>query len=157
MITLDQMIKTAEDQARRVLIGTKEELVPAWVMVSLGKAEIVATPWDGYINKQLVIEAMRALMRERQVQAYSLVVEAWFVTANAIDDEYTGPPPSERTDRKECVVAMAANKAGEHRHLHLEIIRDKKGRCVELRRLSPEDRITSWIFDNLLDDGRRMH
>jgi hypothetical protein len=155
-MTLDDMIQLAEEQARRVMIGTKEQLTPMWLMLNWdGKIEIAATPWGSSAEKHLVVEAMRNLMRERQVIAYSLLTEAWMarVQSEEIKKPYTGPPPSERADRRESVVAVAANRAGQSKHRHWETIRDKKGRCRELRRLGgPEDQISSYIFDNLLED-----
>lgn len=152
---LDEMMRLAEEQARRVLLGTKDELCPTWLLVKPGHIEILGTPWSGDEGKHLAVEGMRTVMRRRNIEAYSLLVEAWFATEPAPIREYTGPRPSERPDRREAVVIMAANKRGEHRHCHFEIIRDKQGRCKELRRLGgPEDQITSALFDNLLADNR---
>jgi hypothetical protein len=160
-MTLDEMIQLAEDQARRTMIGTKEELAPMWLTLDVdGKVEIVATPWSGGHEKELTIELMRVSMRARQIVAYSLLTEAWMARASAEEVKtggYIGKPPSERADRVEAVVAMAANKAGEHRYKNWQTIRDKKGRCKELRPLvGPEDQLMS-IFDNLLDDHRRSN
>lgn len=156
-MTLDEMMKLAEDQARRVLLGTTEELMPSWLFVDgAGKIQIFATPWGNTEEKHLTVEAMRAIMHTEQAQAYSLLTEAWMATVEGDEAKrpYDGPPPSERPDRQECVVMMAANRAGEHRHVHLKIVRGKKGECAELKRIDgPEDRI-STLFDNLLADNR---
>jgi hypothetical protein len=154
---LEHMIKLAEDQARRVLIGTREELTPLWLVQSQGKLEVIATPWADSEQKSMTVELMRALMREQSATAYSLLTEAWYsvLPAAEVGPEYTGPPPSERADRKEAVIAMAASRDGTHIYRHWEIVRDFQGRTRELRRLDgPEDRISSGIFDNLLMDDR---
>jgi hypothetical protein len=160
-VTLDEMLTLAETQARTVMIGTQEELTPVWLMLGWdGNVEIVATPWFNDEQKHLVIEAMRLLMREKQVSAYSFLTEAWMarISGKEAGKEYKGPPPSQRADRQEAVVVMAANRAGEHRYRNYETVRDKRGRCTELRRLGgAEDRISSYIFDNLLDDKRRAN
>jgi hypothetical protein len=155
---LEHMIKLAEDQARRVLIGTREELTPMWLVHSQGKLEVIATPWEDSEQKRMTVELMRVMMREQRATAYSLLTEAWYsvVSAEEAGKEYTGPPPSERADRKEAVIAMAASRDGTHVYRHWEIVRDFQGRTRELRRLDgPEDRISSGIFDNLLADDRR--
>jgi hypothetical protein len=157
---LENMIKLAEDQARRVLIGTREELTPIWLVQSEGKVEVTATPWANNDQKRMTVEFMRRRMREQNATAYSLLTEAWYSVISVLEaaKEYTGPPPSERADRKEAVVAMAADRDGKHIYRHWEIIRDHQGRTRELRRLDgPEDRISSGIFDNLLDDRRRAN
>lgn len=158
-MNLDDMMRLGEDQARLVLLKTREELVPQWLYVNgEGKTIIVATPWENSDQKHMVVEIMRRAMKRDQASAYSLVVEAWFahVTGEeATQKEYLGPPVRERADRRECVVIMAANRVGEHKHCHLEIVRDHQHRCRELKRLDgPEDQITSAIFDNLLADNR---
>jgi hypothetical protein len=157
-MTLEDMIKLAESQARTVLIGTKAELTPMWLILDWkGEIEIVATPWNSPHQKHVVTAAMRETMRETGIIAYSLLVEAWFsrLSAKEAGKEYKGPPPSERADRQEAVVALACNRDGRTLYHNWEIKRDKKGRCIELLRLDgPEDRITSAIFDNLLDERK---
>jgi hypothetical protein len=158
-MTLDDMVRLAEDQARRVLIGTKEALMPQWLLASLDRTTIYATPWGGNDEKHRVIAAMGRLMRAEQVHAYSLLVEAWFAVEKLGPGEkapsladYEGPPVRERPDRREAVIITAENRYGEHRNRHLEIIRDKKGRCAKLNSfVGPEDRITG-IFDGLLGE-----
>ncbi len=160
-MTLDEMMRLAEDQARRVLIGTKEELMPSWLMVDgVGKVQIFATPWRNTEEKHLTVEAMRLIMRQSQAQAYSLLTEAWMATVTGEEAKrpYEGPPPSERPDRTEAVVVMAANRAGEHRYHTLRIVRGKKGVCDALERLDgSEDMFSSTLFDNLLQDKERAN
>ena len=157
-MTLEDMLNLAEQQAQRVLLGTKEELMPSWLLVTgKGAVEIYATPWSNTREKHLVTLCMKDIMREKHCTAYSLLVEAWMATVAGEEakEPYDGPPPSERPDRQECVVIMAVDHAGKHVHKHLMIKRDAEGRCAELRRLDgPEDKITSMIFDNLLHRGR---
>lgn len=157
-MTLEEMVNLAEQQAQRVLLGTKEELMPSWLLVTgRGDVEIYATPWSNTREKNLVTLCMKDIMREKHCTAYSLLVEAWMatVTGDEAKKPYDGPPPSQRSDRQECVVITAADHAGQHAHKHLQIERDAEGRCAKLTRLDgPEDKITSEIFDNLLDRGR---
>lgn len=160
MTSLEELLDLAEAQARRVLIGTKEELTPMWLMVDAeNRVQVVATPWRDNREKHLTVRVMRLSMREQQIVAYTLLVEAWFAVASAKEmggKEYKGPPPSERADRKEAVCVIGCNRAGQSLFRQWEIVRDKRGRCAELRRLNaPDDKVTSAIFDNLLQpEGR---
>jgi hypothetical protein len=160
-MSLDEMLTLAENQARTVMIGTKVELTPVWLMVTWdGKIEIFATPWGSDLEKRLAIEAMRLTMREKQVQAYSMLTEAWMARATPDEvkqQEYSGLPPSQRADRQEAVVIMAANRDGETRYRTLETVRARNGKCAELRQLSTEEHQFTGIFDNLLDDKRRAN
>lgn len=157
-MTLDDMMQLAEDQARRILLRTRAELIPQWVYVKGdGNVNIVATPWHNNHEKHLAVELMRKAMKLDQATAYSLLVEAWFkqIEGPEAQKPYTGPPPSELPDRKEAVVISAADREGNSLHRHFEIIRDHQARCIELKRMDwPEDRITSAVFDNLLADDR---
>jgi hypothetical protein len=159
-MTLEEMVGLAEDHARRILVGTKEELLPQWLIVGADdKIEIWATPWSSASEKRLVVEAMRSTLRQGHAKAYSLLVEAWYsvLPASEAPTEYTGPPPSERPDRQEAVVVTAANREGEVVYRQWEIVRSSKGggKCIDLRRLDgPEDRMTSALFDNLLDERK---
>jgi hypothetical protein len=160
-MTLDDMVRLAREHATRVMVGSKAELTPAWLLITAkGDIEIFATPWGDDRQKRTVIEVMRDVMREKHATAYSMVTEAWMARATAEEAksaEYSGLPPSQRADRQEAVVIMAANKDGEHRYETLATMRGDKGKCVELRQLSgTEDQFTG-IFDNLLDDKRRAH
>jgi hypothetical protein len=157
-MTLDEMMQRAADQARLVMVGTKRELEPSWLLITgKGDVEIFMTPWGNDREKRMVIETMRDVMREKRCTAYSFLTEAWMAHATAEerkDGEYHGPPASERPDREECVMTMAANKAGEHRYQMFETVRGVDGTCAELRPSSKEQQWTG-IFDNLLDDKRR--
>jgi hypothetical protein len=160
-MTLDDMIRLAREHANRIMVGTKEELSPAWLLITgKGAIEIFATPWGNNREKYIVIETMRDIMREKNATAYSMLTEAWMLRVQGVgitEENYKGPMPSESPDRQECVVMMAANRDGEHRYQTLETVRGAEGKCVELRPLSgTEDRFMG-IFDNLLVDKRRMH
>jgi hypothetical protein len=160
-MTLDDMIRLAREHATRVMVGSKDELTPAWLVISgKGAIEIFATPWGNNLEKQLVIETMRDVMRENHATAYSMLTEAWMLRVHGVgitEENYKGPMPSESPDRQECVVIMAANRDGEHRYQSMETVRGDEGKCVELRPLSgSEDRFTG-IFDNLLVNKRRAN
>ena len=158
-MTLEKMVGLAELHARTMLIGTKEQLVPTWlVLTGNAEIEILATPWQNSNQKLLTVDAMRVILRNDGATAYSLLVEAWYsvLPASEVGKEYAGPPPSERADRRELVVAVAANHWGQHVHRQWEIVRDKHGRTIDLRPLGgPEDRISSSVFDNLLESKGR--
>ena len=158
-MTLDEMVKLAREHATRVMVGLQDDLTPAWLLITAkGDIEIFMTPWGNDREKHLVIETMRDIMREKRATAYSMLTEAWMACATPEETksgDYSGLPPSQRADRQECVVMMAADKAGDSRYQSLETVREAEGKCIELRQLSTvEDRFTG-IFDNLLMDDRR--
>jgi hypothetical protein len=108
-----------------------------WLMLKGdGSIEIAATPFIGGADyKRVLVAAMRERMREAQVTAYSFLVR-------------------ERADRREAVIITAANHWGQSAHRSLEIIRDKRGKCTELRRQDGSEDIISGIYDNLLETRR---
>ncbi len=73
-MTLEEMMRLGEEQARRVLIGTKEDLLPSWMLADgEGKVTIVATPWRNNDEKTHgrggLREAMRGMRNRRLYSA----------------------------------------------------------------------------------------
>jgi hypothetical protein len=133
---LDALLELAGDHARRVLVEMKEaELTPTFLMIT--DRETIFTPalWRDEREKAAILAAVRAIMKKRGVVRYSMVSEAW----TAMQPEGwkpgmpQGPLPGDRPDRKEVVIAIAADKATSKSRTW-DIIRGESGSIVELRR-----------------------
>ncbi len=154
-MTLEEMMRLGEEQARRVLIGTKEDLLPSWMLADgEGKVTIVATPWRNNDEKHMVAEVMREAMRGLRIDAYTVLIEVWLLRVKGPPPkEYKGPAPSDSPDREEAVILVGATRAGEHVHKHWITKRDAAGVCIALESMGdPETQLVSDIFDNLLVD-----
>ena len=133
---LDALLELAGDHARRVLVEMKEaELTPTFLMIT--DRETIFTPalWRDEREKAAILAAVRAIMKKRGVVRYSMVSEAW----TAMQPEGwkpgmpQGPLPGDRPDRKEVVIAIAADKATSKSRTW-DIIRGESGSVAELRR-----------------------
>jgi hypothetical protein len=157
---LDKLLELAERQARMVLLDLRlPSLMAAWVlMTKKGKFEIVATPWRDEAEKQLYADMLRAMMRKKQVMAYSFVTEAWTRHLEADEwDNDSGLPvdgiePRNYAGREEVVIACACSKDIARwkqwrivREATTEVIIDLKERPLPESESPPE----SWMVELL--------
>jgi hypothetical protein len=155
---LDQLIELAERQARLVLLELKlPKLMPAWVLMDKSrKPEIVATPWNDELEKQLYADILRTLMRQKNVIAYSFVSEAW--TRSLEPGEWDkdsnrpldGLTAGQHPARQEAVIAYAGSR-DLSRWKQWRIVREATTeRIVDLQEQTlPECEVESWISDLL--------
>ena len=132
---LDALLEIAGGHARAVLVDMKEaELMPTFVMIADGETLFAPTPWRDEKDKARYLGALRAMMKKRGVTRYSMVSEAW--TAKQPEGWKPGMPqgplPGDRPDRKEVVIAIAADKTNAKSRTW-DIVRGESGAVVELR------------------------
>ena len=165
MVSLDTLLDQAESNARRILVGTREELMPVWVILNEeDEATIAGTPWHNDDEKIVLMAAMQEEMRKMGATAYVVTIEYWFTDmpfayTSKIDPMNFRPLVMPRNDpkRREGIVFQACNKA-ESRIRTCEILRDKKGRCAELKRLDgAQDKFEGPMVRNLLLAGEKLH
>jgi hypothetical protein len=144
-MTIDELLKAAEGQARRVMIGGKEELTPIAHMIRPnGQSIVLATPWRNATEKDITLRTLAALMRDDQIVRYSMLHEGWMRTAEP--GEFTPEqeaaivsgdlmpsidPIAQHPKRIEVVIAIGVEKGGKTIRMW-ETKRDKRGNCVEL-------------------------
>jgi hypothetical protein len=150
-MTLDELLDAAEGQARRVLIGGKEELTPLAHLVRPHHGDIViATPWRNATEKDITFRTLAALMRDDQIVRYALLHEGWMRSAEPgeLSDEQVErikaggalpriDPICQHPKRIEVVIAIGVEK-GRKAVRMWETKRDKRGNCVELAAIDTE-------------------
>jgi hypothetical protein len=151
--TLDKMLELAEGQTRHMLIGTKEQLMPVFFILT-GEDEImiVGTPWRGDTEKALISAQLREMMKECEAKAYLFITEAWISPQPKgwkLGDPDDGLAPSERPDREEIVQAMAVN-GFETKFRNWKIIRAPDGSCADLKLDDKGISVYVSRFDGLL-------
>lgn len=152
MMNLDEMIDHAINFARSQLIGLPDaELMPMWLIQGQEQDVIVGTPFDGPKSKDMAAEKISQLLREERATSYSYMAEAWSAIENV--DHPIGLAPRDREDRREVVLVMARNRAGESKTRVWEIIRGPDGVVTELKaNAAPSDGSFSGRFHNLFDE-----
>jgi hypothetical protein len=148
---LERLIDMAEAQARRILLGTKAQLVPAFVCETPSGAEILGCPWGGNDEKEMAIQVVKGRMNSMGCTRYSFLTEAWMAIA-PVGYKEGDPmlPPSKHPDRMECVTALATDGVTTIFRIW-KIKRDWKGACVGLdRQTDLESDHTVSRFANLL-------
>jgi hypothetical protein len=125
--------------AETVLVLKHEpELAPMFHMLDEeGNSVIAPVIWRDENEKHAILAGMKILMRQEEIVAYSMVSEAW-AAVQPKDWKPSmpyGPMPSERPDRKEVVIAIAADKIRAISR-SWDIVRGEAGSIVKLE-LSP--------------------
>lgn len=132
---LDALLELAGDHARHVLVEMKQaDLMPTFLMIADGENILMPTPWRDEDEKRIMLLAARSIMKERGVTRYSMVSEAWTATQPEgwKPGMPQGPLPADRPDRKEIVLAIAADKANTKSRTW-DIVRGESGGVVDLR------------------------
>jgi hypothetical protein len=132
---LDALLDKAGQHARIVLVEMKEtELLPTFLMIAAEENILMPARWGDEAEKRLILRAAREIMKEKGVTRYSMVSEAW--TAKQPEGWKPGMPqgplPSDRPDRKEVVIAIAADKTVTKSRMW-DIVRGEGGSVVDLR------------------------
>ena len=132
---LDALLDKAGQHARIVLVEMKEtELLPTFLMIAAEENILMPARWGDEAEKRLILRAAREIMKEKGVTRYSMVSEAW--TAKQPEGWKPGMPqgplPSDRPDRKEVVIAIAADKTATKSRVW-DIVRGEGGSVVDLR------------------------
>lgn len=140
MLNVDELLDHAVEHARKVLVGKpKAALMPTWLIQVKDQTMILGTPWDGDNDKDIVITAMRMLMKLRDVQSYSFMSEAWKATESL--DNPIGLMPRDREDKVEVLIINACDRKG------------GKIRFYEIKR-GPDAVVTDLVLDIHGDDDR---
>jgi hypothetical protein len=133
---LERMLDNAGAHAENLLIDQHEdELLPFFHMITADGENILApTPWRDEDDKRDMLGSIRLFMRMKNVVRYSVVSEAW--AASQPKDWKPGqdisPMPSERPDRREIVIAIAADKERTVSR-SWDIVRGEAGSIVKLQ------------------------
>lgn len=146
--TPSSLLEDAITHARSVLINTKSSLLPTFVAATPSGLAVIATPWSDSREKRAAGEAVRAYLHQHHATAYSFVSEVW-TAQQSHDPSVAQLTPSQRSDRKECVLAFATDGLTPVTRL-LEIKRFPDGACVALtEEPSLPDAFEGWLLDLL--------
>jgi hypothetical protein len=100
-----------------------------WILMG-DEISIIPTPWNNDFEKQIYIAAMRMLIAERKIEAYSFFTEAWLATVGKHQKELEGIPPSERSDRKDILMVISRHRDGDHCMTQYNVDYDETGKVT---------------------------
>ncbi len=113
-MTLDEMLKNAEEFAIKTFHETGS-VSPMWVAESANNERfVIATPWGSREEKEMVVQGLRALFKEKKVQRFSFIVEAWVVQPSdgkIPESMKLGASLSTHPERRELLMIRAEDKA----------------------------------------------
>lgn len=93
------------------------ELITKWVVEDKNDARILVV-FTSDIPKESMIEKMREMAADHDIVRYAVETEAWMAVGG-------GAPPSQRPDRMEAIVVMAADRQDNNLLASVEI--ERKG------------------------------
>lgn len=136
MVTLDQLLDIAETQARDVLlVERRPELVATFILVGpTDEATVASCPWDGELDKQIMLAALKKKAHEMGAVALSHLSEAWISPTYKTQAEVdAAPPPSQLPkDLRREAIMIAATDGITTKVRILDIERDWKGKVSAL-------------------------
>lgn len=127
MLSLDEMLRLAGEQARKILIEMGHpNLMPCYVLAGAkGDMLVVGCAWSNDDEKAAALIEVRRVARDHGAVALSFVSEVWMVDSREMPDALM-MRPSENPKRREYVFAVATD--GERTAAaRQQIIRDKPG------------------------------
>jgi hypothetical protein len=137
MTRLDTLLGDVEAFARKRLIGAPPAaMLERFCIVenAAGERAVLECGWNGEDDRQRTLRALKHTMRELGAVAYCIVSEAWTASYRAPAATAWRRPevmPEARPDRKEVVMAIAANRQT-HEFKVWAIVRDKAGQVTGL-------------------------
>lgn len=154
MITLKELLDISEKGARKNIKNQpRGQLMPTFIGVpESGEVLIIGAPFNGDLEKQMVIATVRAKFRECNIKAYAMVSECWLSIRANMDEVRRGPRPGLDPDRQEAVAIVASDGFNSlARYLRME--RDSIGNVIKLIKDPPEDVAdSSGRFLNILSN-----
>lgn len=132
---VDLMIGHDYEMAKDYLVGHKDrQLLPTWsILAGNGQLALVATPFDGESQKEMVAQAMQKMMGEMNAIRYTFASECWMAKVDKDEWEKDKRLPSERDNRIEALVIIGCDRERVSSAMY-EIVRDDEGCVVELKR-----------------------
>lgn len=98
--------------------NTEGKILPTWFFLLKDNSIVeLVTPFRNNFEKDIIDKAIRKVVVAKDVQRYAFTSEVWY--AISIEryvkklSDYKGLPPSKRPDRKEALMLVAEDKAGE--------------------------------------------
>jgi hypothetical protein len=115
---MDTKLKEMHEQAclcGEHIMHEKNEISGAFFLLLInGEVKRFDTPWDDEQEKYMYIGVMRVILRERMIDAYSFVTEAWMAKINPrTQQDLMNIPPRERSDREDILMILSRNRDGE--------------------------------------------
>jgi hypothetical protein len=118
-----------------------------------GKVSVVNTPWRSPEEKPYYIRAIRQILADLEIEAYSFVTEAWLATVDPrTQKELMNVPPKERSDREDCLIIMSRHRDGEHYSTKYHVEYDVSGRVTLGEAEDMGQHMSQGLMGNLFEE-----
>jgi hypothetical protein len=91
----------------------KAMCLPTWLMWEQNAVTYIETPWEDSREKEATVLMMRdAIARRHEVDAYSLLVEAWVAKQDKDDPDIRAPSSRPKNERDDVLIAWTFPRHG---------------------------------------------
>lgn len=112
------------------IFEAEKTLSPLWIFeTEEGKVGLISTPWPDQDAKVKSVEKVKKLLKEKNAVRYMHVAEVWLLDEieEIPDSIKMGGSVASHPDRKEAIVALAEDKAGNCYQRIRYIVREEDG------------------------------
>jgi hypothetical protein len=149
--TLEKLTQMASDYATKVMLGTKEQLLPSFVLLKEDpfskelSTDVIAAPWKNDQEKrEAVLAVCLSIIKSKEaVYAYSMVTECW-VSNYKVGEKARADRPEHDPQRGEAI--MAFSSTGKKQKFAAWLVeRDAEGNCSKLVPKDERGTYESWM------------
>lgn len=143
---LEKLAQTGYLFACQRMIGTKNDMMPFFVLMRGDKFEVIATPFANDQEKKAAVFNVVLEIAKGGCDAWSFLSESWL--ARRKPGEALGPRPADDPRREEGVICIVSD--GKDSFMYSwKTLRDKAGNCIGLEAQSEAEHFESWICSTL--------
>jgi len=115
---------------------------------------LISTPWTCPEEKPVYIGAMRQILEEEKIEAYTFVAEAWLASYNPrVNPELANISPRNRSQREDVVIVMSRSRSGESLTTKFVIDYDAEGKATLGPQEDMNDTGGTGLMENLFDEA----
>lgn len=131
MATLKEMFDVAKDISRKVF--EKDGYHSPLFLLSIpsrGGLGLCPMSWQDNDEKRAMLAELKSVFRKEGGDAYVGIVESWLAVCKPEEWEKDKTPPSERPDRKECLMIFGEDSSGARMLGQFPITRNKDNKPI---------------------------
>jgi len=84
-----------------------------FLVLDKGQVKALPAPWQSQDEKPAYIAAIRRILKERKINVYTFVTEAWVATVDPrIEAELINVAPRDRSNRKDVLMILSRTRSG---------------------------------------------
>lgn len=148
-----ELLDTVVEKHRQYFKDSPDGMLqPMFIVESPEGLQVIAVEFGDEQEKQILCARMRLMFKLLGVERYAFFSESWAASYKDMDELDGGKMPSQRPDRVEIIMTVAADKSGTKLGSTLEMVRGESGGVIDLKPWGAADGVDfAGRFSELLD------